>query len=60
MLKRAAQGGGWVTIPGSVQEMNRYCTKRHGLVAKYWWLDWLILEIFSKFGDSMKMCSILQ
>jgi len=29
------QGGGGVTIPGSVQGMFRCCTKRHGLVGKY-------------------------
>jgi len=30
-LDRSAQGGGGVTIPGSVQEMFRCCTKGHGL-----------------------------
>jgi len=36
-LERAAQGGGGVTIPGSVQEMCRCSTKEQGLVGKYWW-----------------------
>jgi len=36
-LAQVAQGGGGVTIPGGVQETFRCCTKRHGLVGKYWW-----------------------
>lgn len=37
MLEWAAQGGGWVTIPGDVEETFRYSTKGHGLVWKWWW-----------------------
>ena len=36
-LEQAAQGGGRVTVPGSVQETFNRCTKGHGLVRKYWW-----------------------
>ena len=32
VLEWAAQGGGGVTVPGSVQETFRCCTEGHGLV----------------------------
>jgi len=35
-LEWAAQEGGWVTIPGGVQEIFRYGTKGCGLVGLYW------------------------
>jgi len=36
------QGGGWVTVPGGVQETFRWCTKEHGLVRQYGVVDgWL-------------------
>ena len=31
VLEWAAQGGGGVTVPGSVQETFRCCTEGHGL-----------------------------
>jgi len=49
-LEQAAQGSGGVTIPGGVQKMCRYGTSGHGLagmVVLGWWLDLMILEVFS-------------
>ena len=54
-LAQAAQGGG-VTIPEGVQETWRCGTEGPGLVVMAvmdWWLDWMILEIFSNLNDSM-------
>jgi len=49
-LEQAAQGGGGVTIPGSVQETCSCGTLGHGLVGMVvlgWQLDLMSLEIFS-------------
>jgi len=49
-LEQAVQGSGGVTIPGGVQKMCRYATSGHGLadmVVLNWWLDFMILEVFS-------------
>jgi len=54
--EQAAQGSGGVTIPGGVQKTCSYCTSGHGLsdmVVLGGWLDLMILEVFSKFNDSM-------
>ena len=55
-LEQAAQGGGRVAIPGGVQKMCSYGTSAHGLsgmVALGWWLDLMILAVFSNLNDSM-------
>lgn len=36
MLEQAAREGGWVIVPGHVEETFRCCTKEHGLVGRYW------------------------
>ena len=44
------------TVPGGVQEMCTCGTEWHTLVSKVvtgWWLDWIILEVFSNLNDSM-------
>ena len=49
-LGQAAQGGGWVTITGGVQKTCRCGTSGYGLVGMVllgWWLDFMILEVFS-------------
>jgi len=48
-LEQAAQGSGGV-ISGGVQKMCRYSTSGHGLagmVVVVWWLDLMIVEVFS-------------
>ena len=55
-LVEAAQGSGGVAIPGGVQKMCRYSTSGHGLagmVVLGWWLDLMILEVFSNLNNSM-------
>jgi len=63
VLEGAVQGGGGVTVPGGVQEIFRPCTEGRGLVGNYWWrgeeLDWTILVILSKLGDSMILNRLL-
>ena len=46
-LEQGAQGGGGVTIPGGVEEICGVAGNTGGL------LDWMILEGFSSFSDSM-------
>ena len=60
-LEQAAQRGGWVTIPGSVQKACRCGTLAYGLVGMVvlgGWLDFMILEVFSNlwFYDSVLYC----
>ena len=57
-LEQAAQGCGWVIIPGSVQKMCGCDTSGHGLagmVVLGWQLDVMILGVFSSlwFYDSL-------
>ena len=55
-MEQAAPGGDGVTIPGGVQEVCRYGTEEHGLVSMMrmgWWLDLMILVVFSNFNDSV-------
>jgi len=55
-LEQAAQGSGGVAIPGGVQKMCRCGTWGHGLagmVVLGWWMDLLILEVFSSLNDSV-------
>ena len=52
----AAQGSGWVTIPGEVQETCRCGTLGYGLVGMVvlgWRLDLKILEVFSNLNNSV-------
>ena len=47
MLQQAAQGGGWVPIPGGVQEMLRCRTKRRfneEIVVVGGWLEYATIE----------------
>ena len=51
------QRGGWVTISGGIQKTCRCVTSGYGLVGLVllgWWLDFMILEVFSNlwFYDS--------
>ena len=51
---QAAQGSG--AVPGGVQEMCRCGTEGHvlvGMVVMGWWLDEIILELFSNLNDSV-------
>ena len=60
-MEQAAQGGGWVPIPGDVQKTYRCGTSGHGLegmVVLGWWLDLMILEVFSNLNDSM-ICALV-
>jgi len=55
-LDQAAQGSGGVPIPGGVQKLCGCGTWGHGLVGMVvfgWWLDLMILEVFSSLNDSM-------
>ena len=52
----SSQGSSGVTIPGGVQKTCKYGTSGHGLagmVVLGWWLDLMILEVFSNLNDSM-------
>jgi len=55
-LEQAAQGGGGVTIPG---DLNVALRDVGNLLVIGGWSDWMILEIFSNFGDSMILSSSL-
>jgi len=51
-LDQAAQGGGWVPVPGGVQKPCGCGTRGHGLAGMGvlgWWLDLVILEVFPTF-----------
>jgi len=55
-VEQVAQGSGGVSIPGGLQKMCRHSTLGHrlvGMVALGWWLDLMILEVFSNPNDSM-------
>jgi len=55
---KSGQGSGGVTIPGAVQEEGTCGTEGHGFVAMVvmgWWLDLIILEVFSNLNDSMTL-----
>jgi len=52
-LEQAAQGGGGVTIPGGVQETwGCGIEGLVGMVGMGWWLEWMILEVFSNLNGS--------
>lgn len=51
MLEHTAQGGGWVSVRGDVQEMFRCYTKEHGVVGKYWL--YVTMKIFSNLCDNV-------
>ena len=56
MLTQAAQGGGGVAVSGGVQEPWRCGTEGYGqwvVLIVGGWLDWVILEFSSNFGDSV-------
>ena len=52
-MSQAAQRGGGVTIPRSVQETFRCCTKGHGLLGNGGGRRMIGLAVFSNRGDSM-------
>jgi len=55
-VAQAAQGCGGVTVPRSVPELWRCGTEGYGLwpvLGMGWWLDLVILEVFSNLNDSM-------
>lgn len=53
-LEQAAQAGGGVTIPG---DLNVALRDAGNLLMIGGWSDWMILEIFPNFGDSMILSS---
>mgnify|MGYP001852813130 CR=1 FL=1 len=55
----ATEGGGGVTVPGSVKDMCRCGTERHGpagMVVVGWQVNWMTLEVFSNLSDSGIIC----
>jgi len=55
-LEQASKGAVGLTVPGGVPEKGRRGTEKHGsvdVVEVGWWLDYMILEVFSNLNDSM-------
>ena len=54
-MAQAAQGGDGVTVPGGVPELCGCGTEDmvSGQVGVGWWLDQVILEVFSNLNESM-------
>ena len=55
-MERATEGGDGVTAPGGVKEKCIHGTEGHGLVGMVvmgWWLDKVILVVFSNLNGSM-------
>ena len=55
-MAEAAQGGGGLTIPGGAQGRSEYGNEEAwlaGMMGMGWWLDEMILVVFSNFNSSM-------